>query len=272
MRPLATVACLLLASGSASTIDLPELAERAKRTVVLLSVADAAGNPRGTGTGFFVSPDGRIVTNHHVVEGGARVTATLWDGSEHEVLGILADDEDRDVAILKMKGQGLSTLPLGDPGTVRQGDEVAVIGSPRGLSGTLSVGIVSAVRERGITGDDDVPRSARAWAIQITAPISPGSSGSPILSRATGEVVAIAVGTHLGGQGLNFGVSIAAAKELLRGIGPGAEPRPFREVSGGSVTRNLLISAAVFGALGLAYLLLARQETRRKPADRRLPR
>src|SRR5262245_60696357 len=91
IRRPATVACLLLTGSSRSdpAVELPELAERAKRAVVLLTVTDAAGNKRGTGTGFFVSADGRIVTNHHVVDGGARVVATLWDGAEREVAGIL---------------------------------------------------------------------------------------------------------------------------------------------------------------------------------------
>jgi S1-C subfamily serine protease len=262
LRPWLAPAFVMLLAAPARAADLPELAERTKPAVVLLTVEDSSGRKLGTGTGFFVSPDGRIVTNQHVIEGGARVTATLSDGTKRAVLGVLASDEEKDVAILKVEGEGLPALPLGDSSRVKPGDEVVVIGSPMGLSGTLTVGIVSAIRERGLE-DDEARRGdeGRSWGIQITAAISPGSSGSPIMTR-SGEVIAVAVGAFNGAQSLNFGVPIEVASSLLRGLGPRPEVAPLGAASKHDVLQNLLISGGVFGALALLYLLWSRHEAR----------
>ncbi|MDI1450452.1 trypsin-like peptidase domain-containing protein [Polyangium sp. 6x1] len=228
--------------------ELADLAERTKPSVVLLTVEDATGHELGTGTGFFVSSDGQIVTNHHVVDGAAKVTATLADGSKLAILGRLADDEERDIAILKADGAGHSALSLGDSSGVAPGDEVVVIGSPLGLSGTLTVGIVSAKRERGVGKEIDRGSELASWGIQITAAISPGSSGSPIMTR-RGEVVAVAVGTLTQSQSLNFGIPIEVVKGMLEKLGPAAPVIPFESNPEQDVLRNLSISAAVLAGL-----------------------
>lgn len=251
-------------AASASNNDLADLAERAKPSVVLLTVEDTTGRKIGTGTGFFVSADGRIVTNHHVITEASRVTATLADGSRRAVLGLLVEDAEKDIAILKAEGEGTPALSLGDSRGVKPGDEVVVIGSPRGLSGTLSIGIVSAIREHGID-DQDLPgaEKPRSWGIQITAPISPGSSGSPVMTR-DGEVIAVAVGTYNDAQSLNFGVPIEVTRGLLDRIGPKAPVRPFEGNSQESVLKNLLISAAAIGGPVLLYVLWSRLSARRE--------
>ncbi|MDC3988142.1 S1C family serine protease [Polyangium jinanense] len=249
--------------------ELAELAERTKPSVVLLTVEDATGHKVGTGTGFFVSPDGRIVTNHHVVDGAAKVTATLSDGSELAILGRLDDDEDRDIAILKADGTGLPALSLGDSSGVAPGDEVVVIGSPLGLSGTLTVGIVSAKRERGVGKEIDRASELESWGLQITAAISPGSSGSPIMTR-RGEVVAVAVGTLNRSQSLNFGIPIEEVKGMLEKLGPTAPVIPFESNPDQDVLRNLLISAAVIAGLVVVVAMWTFLDARRsRPKVRR---
>ena len=252
------VAALLMATvGFAQAEELPVLAEKTRPSVVHLEVLDEGGEPVGSGTGFFIE-DGRVVTNHHVVAGASGVRAVLADGRKVDVTGVLAADEDKDVAILVLPEQG-PPLVLGSSEGLRQGDEVVVIGSPRGLAGTLSVGIVSALRGEGPLAETDEADDTRSWAIQITAAISPGSSGSPIMTR-EGEVVAVAVGVIIGGANIGFGVPIEEVKELLDGLPANAEPRPFETAGGSDVLRNLLYSGLFFGALGLAYVLARRRE------------
>ncbi|MEM1029603.1 MAG: serine protease [Myxococcota bacterium] len=255
---VAPFVAIMLAVGAASALELPELAEQTKPSVVHLEVVDAAGDVTGSGTGFFVSPD-RIVTNDHVVADAAGVRAKLTDGEVVDLAGTLATDADRDLAILALPPgvSGPAPLRLGDSSALRQGDEVVVIGSPRGLAGTLSVGIVSALRGEGLARDGEKAapgdrRATGAWAIQITAAISPGSSGSPIMTR-EGDVVAVAVGILTGGANIGFGVPIDEVKTLLRRIGPDARPTPFADAGGGDVLRNLIVSGVFFALIGAAY-------------------
>lgn len=252
-------------SASAAASELSDLAEKTKPSVVLLTVEDAAGRKIGTGTGFFASTDGRIITNHHVIEGGARIVATLSDGSKRAILGLLASDEPRDIAILAAEGENFPALALGSSSAVKPGDEVVVIGSPLGLSGTISVGIVSAIRAHGVGEKDDEKVRTDSWGIQITAAISPGSSGSPIMTK-SGDVVAVAVGTLNGAQALNFGVPIEVAKGMLHDLGPQARPAPLAALENHDLRRNLLISSGIFGAIGLLFFFWGRSS---RPAARR---
>ncbi|HRI65113.1 MAG TPA: trypsin-like peptidase domain-containing protein [Polyangium sp.] len=245
--------------------ELTALAERTNPAVLLLTVEDPTGNKLGTGTGFVVSKDGRVVTNHHVIESASAIVATSSDGSKHKILGTVADDAENDIAILQMEDQGLPALTLGDSSKVKAGDEVVVIGSPMGLSGTLTVGIVSAIRPKGVpTDDDDKPDAkVRSWGIQISAAISPGSSGSPIMKR-DGEVVAVAVGTLVGqAQNLNFGVPIEVAKGMLDKLGPNAPVKSFAVTAKSDLSKNLLISAGVIGGMIAVFFLWGWIDNRR---------
>lgn len=260
---LVLLSLLLAFASTAAAIDLPELAEQTKPSVVHLSVLDAGEREVASGTGFFVD-EGRIATNEHVVSRAHAVIAKLSDGRELRVDGLLAADRDKDVALLQVTGSDLpKPLALGDSTSLRQGEEVVVIGSPRGLAGSLSTGVVSALRGEGLDGGIEAERSARSWAIQITAAISPGSSGSPIMNR-EGEVVAVAVGIIGQGTGLGFGVPIEEVKDMLAGLGENPVPKPF---SGGSstVVRNLIISGAFFGAIIATFFVAG-------PIKRRLAR
>jgi S1-C subfamily serine protease len=248
-----TFAALAFAAGTAGAVDLPELAERTKPSVVHLSLYDGAGHPAGSGSGFFVSNDGKIVTNWHVVDKVARMTATLSDGRVVEIAGLLAKDSANDVAVVAAAPipGGYPPLELGETRTLAPGQEVVVIGSPKGLAGTLSTGIVSALRDGGAL-------DATSWQVQITAPISPGSSGSPVLSR-DGRVVGVAVG-HLDGENLNFCIPIEFARALLGGLGDHPKVVALGEApSNSELFRNLGISAAVFAAVGVVYGVWRRQ-------------
>jgi S1-C subfamily serine protease len=252
-----TVVALVMASAPARAESLPDLAARAKPSVVLINVVDASGG-KGSGTGFFVAPR-RVITNHHVIEGARKVTATLSDGAEAKVGGLLADDAAADLAVLAVAAD-VPPLLLGDSAGVRAGDEIAIIGSPLGLAGTLSTGIVSALREKGVA--EDRADFGRSWGIQVTAAISPGSSGSPIMNR-NGEVIAVAVGQVRGAQNLNFGVPVESAKALLAPLDPNAPAAPFESQGRAESLRNLAISAAVVGVPAFMYLAWSAWSRRR---------
>jgi len=264
------VVCLLMLVRPAGALDVPQLAEKATPSVVQLTIKNAVGDSTSTGSGFFISTDGRIVTNHHVIAGASSVIATMHDGKELKISGVLVESKSSDLAVIKADGGPFVPLKLGRDGSLRIGDEVVVIGNPRGLSTTVSAGIVSAIRDDGlpIPGHDSSDSPTGSWGIQVSAPISPGSSGSPILNK-EGEVVAVAVGTYRLGESLNFGVPVQLLRAQLV-LADRAALRPFATDTDHSVLRNLGISAAFFAALGIAFWISGRfkgrvREQRKKP-------
>jgi len=241
----------LLAGGPALAADLEALAARVKPAVVHITVYDAAGQKIGSGTGFFITEDGWIVTSDHVIERASEVRAALLDGSVRQVTGSLARDYDRDVAIIEVEGRGYPALTLADGGRVSDGTDVAVVGSPLGLSWTLSSGIVSNYRTAGLPEHMRASKTRRSGPLlQITAAFSPGSSGSPVLAAETGEVIGVAASIVKGGSDLNFAVPVDAVQDLLLAIGPDTEVQSFSALP----LRNLIISAVFFALLAAGYV------------------
>lgn len=193
-----------IVQAETETIDLKALAKKARPAVMLLVISDANGKEIATGTGFLVSSDGKLITNHHVIEGASSAVAKAENGGLFPVEGVLADDPKNDLVLLKLKGKDLPFLTLANSDKTEVGTRIAVIGSPLGLEGTLSEGIVSALREL------DATRKV----VQITAAISPGSSGSPVLDS-KGEVVGVASAMLRAGQSLNFAIPIDFVKKLV---------------------------------------------------------
>jgi len=191
-------------------LSTEELFQKAGPSVVLVEVFDDAGQRKGLGSGFVVSEGGAIVTNYHVVRGAQKAVVHFADGSKVPVSGVLGYDTDRDVAVLRARGQLSKALRLGNSEEVRTGQKVVAIGSPLGFQNTVSEGIVSGIR---------------AGIIQMSAPISSGSSGGPVFDT-KGEVVGVAVASAVRGQNLNFAVPVNWAKVYIQG---NAE-RPFAEV------------------------------------------
>ena len=205
------------------SIDLKALAKKARPAVMLLVVSDANGKEIATGTGFLVSSDGKLITNFHVIEKAASAVAKAENGGLFPVEGVLASDPKNDLVLLKIKGKDLPFLTLGKSENIEVGTRIAVIGSPLGLEGTLSEGIVSAVRE--LMGN--------IKKLQITAAISSGSSGSPVMN-VKGDVVGIASALLHGGQSLNLAVPVECARQLLAKTKPSTVPEPLgQSVSSG---------------------------------------
>jgi len=202
------VLILFFGPSSARAQTAQEIAKRAFGSAVLLVMQDANGQPLSLGSGFFVR-DGEIATNLHVVEGAAKGYAKLVGANtKYDIDGITAVDAERDLVVLKISAARSQLLELGNSDAVQVGESVYAVGNPQGLEGTFSQGIVSSIRE---VGADKL--------LQITAPISPGSSGGPVLN-AKGEVIGVSVATFSGGQNLNFAIPSNYLKALITRAGP----------------------------------------------------
>lgn len=164
---------------------------------------------QGTGSGFILSEDGRLITNAHVVEGSETVTVTLKDGREFEgrVMGV---DPVTDVAVIKIEATGLPTVTLGNSEELIPGQWAIAIGNPLGLDNTVTAGIISAIgRSSSQVGVPD----KRVRFIQTDAAINPGNSGGPLLND-RGEVIGINTAIRANAQGLGFAIPIETAKRI----------------------------------------------------------
>ncbi|MCG5212000.1 trypsin-like peptidase domain-containing protein [Streptosporangium soli] len=157
-----------------------------------------------SGSGFVIDAAGHILTNEHVVSGSAQVSVVLEDGRRLRA-DVIGSDDRNDLAVLAVPaGQGLVPAVLGRSGDVTVGDQVLAVGSPLGLSGTVTSGIVSAV-------DREVPfgRGGQTTAVQTDASINPGNSGGPLVN-ARGEVIGVntAILSRRGGGSIGIGFAI----------------------------------------------------------------
>jgi S1-C subfamily serine protease len=206
LGPFALILCI--ASVCYSQENLPELVKRVKPSVVAIATFDSTGEALMTGSGFFLSA-GQVVTNLHVVRGAARAEIKTLDGKGkiYPVKGTVAVDEEGDLALLSID-MPLDRIRSSELATVLpdEGETIFVIGNPLKLEGSVTNGIVSAVRE--------VPNSYRI--IQITAPISHGNSGSPVFNS-KGQVLGVVTVKVTNGQNINLAVDSARVGQLKPG-------------------------------------------------------
>lgn len=164
---------------------------------------------QGTGSGFIISEDGRILTNAHVVENADSVTVVLNDGRSFAG-NVLGADSVTDVAVVKIDATALPTVRLGNSENLVPGQWVIAIGNPLGLDNTVTGGIVSAI---GRSGSDVGIQDKRLDFIQTDAAINPGNSGGPLLNAA-GEVIGVNTAIIGGAQGLGFAIPIDTANRI----------------------------------------------------------
>jgi putative serine protease PepD len=216
-------------SSVSSSIERPpgsvaDIAQRVLPSVVSISAVSASGG--GTGTGFVIDSSGYILTNNHVIadaaDGRGSIEVQLNDGTTLDAT-IVGRDSSYDLAVLKVDRKGLTALTFGDSDQVAVGDSVIAIGSPLGLSGTVTLGIVSA-KDRAVTAGESAGDSSFINAIQTDAAINPGNSGGPLVNSA-GAVIgvnsAIATLSSSGAQtslqsgsiGLGFAIPINQARK-----------------------------------------------------------
>jgi len=202
----ALLARIIAAQTAPPQKDIPAIAKDANGAIVSIVMSDKGGKPVTQGSGFFVSKEGLVVTNYHVISEGISAIVKLPDGGFYVVDGVLASDKARDIAVIKAHGQNFRTLALGNSDRVQIGEEVVAIGNPLSLESTVSNGIVSGIR---------AVQELGGKFLQVTAPISPGSSGGPLFNMA-GEVIGITTLNLRGGENLNFAIPVNDAKMLLK--------------------------------------------------------
>jgi putative serine protease PepD len=210
--------------SSTSTIErapdsVAGTAQRVLPSVVSIQTRSLAGG--GTGSGFFIDSDGYILTNNHVIssaaQSGGRIQVKLNDGRIFSAK-VVGRDASYDLAVLKIAASGLKALQFGDSDQVAVGDLVIAIGSPLGLSGTVTTGIISA-KNRPVTAGDSQSESSFINALQTDAAINPGNSGGPLVDS-TGAVIGVnsaiaSLGSDLrtGSIGLGFAIPINQARK-----------------------------------------------------------
>lgn len=194
------------ASNESSTL-IPKITDKAVLTII---GTDRRGTSVVQGSGFIVTSDGLAISNYHVLNGVSLAAAECCGGRDFEIRSVNGSDRDKDLILFQLYDSGSTSKPhdlphvvLGSSHDVAVGERVIVIGSPQGLENTMSDGILSAIREFEATR-----------LLQITAPISPGSSGGPVFNS-NGQVVGIASFQFAKGQNLNFAIAAEYVQPLL---------------------------------------------------------
>ena len=204
----------------------------------VVSISTRSNSGAGTGSGFIIRPDGYILTNNHVVSDAAnnqgKITVSLNNDQQYSAK-IVGRDPSYDLAVIKISATGLPALALGNSDEAVVGDQVIAIGSPLGLKGTVTTGVISAKNRPVTAGGNADGESAFINALQTDAAINPGNSGGPLVN-ASGAVIGVnsaiaSLGSSFGGQsgsiGLGFAIPINQAKrtaEQLIATGKSSHP------------------------------------------------
>jgi tetratricopeptide (TPR) repeat protein len=218
--------------------NLPVLIKKVEPSIVVILIYNQEGKILGQGSGFFINQEGDVITNSHVLQEASRAVIKTNDGKEYSVEKIVAEDMVGDLIQVSVNIPKETVRPLPIITTLPEvGERIVVIGTPLGLDKTVSDGIVSAVRE--------IPGFGKI--IQVTAPISPGSSGSPVINM-KGEVIGVATFFIVAGQNLNFAIPGERIAQLAIHQG---ETLPEREEGR---MKDWLASAEGLYTIGLRFL------------------
>ena len=221
-----TTSAIAEGSPSAQPGSIADIAARVQPAVVQLNVTGDGGG--GTGSGFLISSDGYLITNNHVAGGaGANgaIEVVFSDGTKAKGT-LIGANQNYDLAVVKVDKTNVPTVPLGSSAGLKVGDSVIAVGSPLGLQGTVTTGIVSALDRPVTAGGESGGDVSFIDAIQTDAAINPGNSGGPLLNGA-GEVIGVnsaiaSMGSTSGGQpgsiGLGFAIPIDTAKRIANEI------------------------------------------------------
>lgn len=221
-------AFLLYITSGVNGQNAKEIAAKTLNSTVSIFMTDNSSQLKSLGSGVIIG-DNLIVTNYHVIDGAYSGYIKLnKSDTQLKIDGYLNIDIKNDLALLKVSGNEVRNIIALNEGEIEVGEDVYAAGNPQGLTGTFSDGIVSAIRV--IEGKE---------LIQITAPISPGSSGGPVVSS-SGKLVGIAVGAYTNGQNLNFAIP---AKHVLNLLSSKKEIQPINSLfkpSNPTVPKNSL--------------------------------
>jgi S1-C subfamily serine protease len=223
------------------------VAEAVLPTVVQINIRGSAGplggRSAGNGSGVVYRSDGHIITNNHVVAGGGDLEVLFSDGERLDA-EIVGTDADTDLAVIKVDRSGLTSIQIGDSSSLRVGELAVAVGSPFGLEGTVTAGVVSSLnRQIRVGGPDGAPLTLPN-VIQTDAPINPGNSGGALVNGGA-ELIGInsAILTQGGtaaNAGVGFAIPVSIATEVAEQlISRGFVQHPFLGVAGSDVTSEL---------------------------------
>lgn len=237
MKPAAIFLLVLLTTlmppSGAQQNNLPNVIRKLSPAVVTIRGTTAEGDT--VGTGFIVSPDGKIATNVHVIASLQSGVVILPNGERFANFTVLGFDPVRDLALIKIPGFGLPTVELGNSNDIQVGESTIAMGSARGLQGTVTTGIVSAIRTL----------DAGYNVIQTDASINPGNSGGP-LTNTKGQVIGVIVSKLRGSENLNFAVPINQMRGLLADANSPISLQEFRQKLASSAKYETVASTANF--------------------------
>ena len=233
------------AASTTASLSVSEVYEKAYKSVVEITTTLNQSSPTGEqqasgqGSGFVFDAEGHIVTNHHVVDGAQSVSVRFWDGSTYDAT-VVGTDPSTDLAVIKVDAPADVFIPLavGDSNSLSVGESVVAIGSPFGLEGTLTSGIVSALN-REMTSPNNFTISN---SIQTDAAINHGNSGGPLLNGA-GEV--IGVNTQIksdsgGSDGIGFAIPSSTVSSIVpQIISSGSVEHAYLGVSVASLSESV---------------------------------
>jgi len=196
-------------------VDLVRLFENANPAVVVVSAYSESGTPLSQGSGVIIESSGKVVTNHHVISGASVIVVRRPKAEPVFASHVIATSEEWDLALLKIPGGNLPALTLASSRGAKVGTHVIAIGSPLGFENSISEGIIGGIRES---------------LLQVTTPISPGSSGGALLSD-SGEVLGLTTLIAQGGQNVNFAVPAEKITKLLSSVHAGTQERALGRLS-----------------------------------------
>ena len=202
LLPLSLAAQAPPQTGSRA-FDSAEIAKKVAPAVVLIKGTTDAGEVLGTG--FLISPDGKIATNLHVVADLRKAGVQLASGERFDSFSVLSFDSRKDIAIIKIPGFDLPAVQLGNSNQIQVGEPVLAVGSPLGLQGSVTTGVISSIRDDPLGGGFKV--------LQTDAAANPGNSGGPLVNGQS-QVVGIITFKIRGGENINFAIPI----NYLRGL------------------------------------------------------
>jgi S1-C subfamily serine protease len=206
-----------IASGQ-TILTTAQIAKHVSPSVVIVEGMTDSGEVLGSG--FFISKDGMIATNFHVIRDLKSAKVQTAAGDIFDSVSLLATDERRDLAIIRVAGFNLPVLGLGNSDTLTIGEPVVVVGSPRGLEGTVTAGILSSVRDSG----DGLK------VLQTDAAVNPGNSGGPLVNN-KGQAIGVVSFRLRSSEGLNFAIPINYIRGLLTNL---HEPMTLEQMRKGS--------------------------------------
>ncbi|MDH4197251.1 MAG: trypsin-like peptidase domain-containing protein, partial [Candidatus Aminicenantes bacterium] len=200
----------LLDAYSRAVVAVVEAVGRAVASIVTGRGSRGEGFERlGAGSGFFITPDGYLLTNHHVVQEAAEIEAAMTDGRRLKAF-LVGQDPTTDLAVLRVEASGLPYAMLGESTGLRVGQLVIAMGNPYGFQSTVSTGVVSALGRNLRSQQGRLIENI----IQHTAPLNPGNSGGPLLD-CRGRVAGINTAIVVQAQGIGFSIPSATARWVV---------------------------------------------------------